>query len=207
MRFSNRLNAYQLRMLQRKDPAEYERLMAVRAENARKRAEAKASMVTGTCQICGRTIGAETGKIAHHGYKRPGEGWQTPSCMGARFLPYEQSRERIPVVVDMAKSALVSQESGLATLLALPAEFRILLDYSGRPLVEPKVVAKPEYFTCVTQLDEATSYGWHMKYRIGTYEQILSERISRAAKGIRDTKETITYLERRYDAWVPPKTA
>ena len=44
-----------------------------------------------TCQICGRQILAKNGKIAHHGYRRPGVGWQTGSCEGARCLPLEVS--------------------------------------------------------------------------------------------------------------------
>jgi len=49
-----------------------------------------------TCQICGRAIKAKNGIIAHHGYTRPGDGWQTTSCIGARELPYEKSRDVIP---------------------------------------------------------------------------------------------------------------
>lgn len=45
-----------------------------------------------TCQICGRSIKWKNGKIAHHGYKRPGEGWQTGSCEGAREMPLHMSR-------------------------------------------------------------------------------------------------------------------
>lgn len=44
-----------------------------------------------TCQICGRDIKAKSGKIAHHGYTRPGMGWQTGSCEGARHQPLELS--------------------------------------------------------------------------------------------------------------------
>lgn len=44
-----------------------------------------------TCQICGRKILAKNGKIAHHGYQRPGDGEQTQSCGGARHLPLEVS--------------------------------------------------------------------------------------------------------------------
>lgn len=45
-----------------------------------------------TCQICGRGIFAEGGVIAHHGYERPGWGYQTASCEGARALPFEVSK-------------------------------------------------------------------------------------------------------------------
>lgn len=45
-----------------------------------------------TCQCCGRGIFAATGLIAHHGYERPGDGYQTASCAGARELPFEVDR-------------------------------------------------------------------------------------------------------------------
>lgn len=48
-----------------------------------------------TCQVCGRGILAEGGVIAHHGYQRPGEGWQTPSCNGAREVPFEIARDAL----------------------------------------------------------------------------------------------------------------
>lgn len=48
-----------------------------------------------TCQCCAGRILAETGLIAHHGYQRPGTGWQTASCYGARELPFEVSRDAL----------------------------------------------------------------------------------------------------------------
>jgi hypothetical protein len=53
-----------------------------------------------TCQCCGRPILAETGQIAHHGYQRPGHGYQTQSCYGARHEPFEASRERLGQYID-----------------------------------------------------------------------------------------------------------
>jgi len=45
--------------------------------------------VRGECQVCGREYGASGGKVAHHGYRRPGGGFgQTRSCAGARGRPY-----------------------------------------------------------------------------------------------------------------------
>jgi hypothetical protein len=49
-------------------------------------------MLTTTCQICSRQIKASKGLIAHHGYERPGMGFQTTSCFGARRLPYEDEQ-------------------------------------------------------------------------------------------------------------------
>lgn len=62
--------------------------------------------ITTTCQICGRVIKANTGTIAHHGYQRPYEGFQTSSCYGAKYPPYEESRDRIPYVIDRLETSI-----------------------------------------------------------------------------------------------------
>lgn len=51
----------------------------------------QAAIDTTTCQICQRPIKSKNGLIAHHGYKRPGDGWQSASCCGARHEPLETS--------------------------------------------------------------------------------------------------------------------
>jgi hypothetical protein len=58
-----------------------------------------------TCQICGKAHQEVGGKIAHHGYQRPGDGYQTASCSGARELRYEISRDAIPPVRDAMADA------------------------------------------------------------------------------------------------------
>lgn len=57
--------------------------------------EAEKAKYARTCQICQRPIFAETGVIAHHGYRRPAQGWQTASCFGARYQSWEKSRSRL----------------------------------------------------------------------------------------------------------------
>jgi hypothetical protein len=59
-----------------------------------------------TCQCCGRGIFAATGLIAHHGYERPGHGWQTASCFGARHLPWEVSRDALGDLIRKLKLTL-----------------------------------------------------------------------------------------------------
>ena len=45
-----------------------------------------------TCPCCFRQIAVINGTMVHHGYKRPGSGWQTSSCVAAtRFAPLEIS--------------------------------------------------------------------------------------------------------------------
>lgn len=61
------------------------------------------------CQICEREIKAKSGLIAHHGYTRPhAQGWQTPSCMGARYRPYEVACDRLPAAIDAVAAHIAS---------------------------------------------------------------------------------------------------
>lgn len=53
-----------------------------------------------TCQVCGRAILSNTGMVAHHGYERPGMGFQTDSCDGARHLPIEASTKVLKSHID-----------------------------------------------------------------------------------------------------------
>ncbi len=64
-----------------------------------------------TCQICGREIKSKSGIIAHHGYTRPNIGWQTESCMGARELSYEKSRDVIPKAIQSIKNFIGLRKS------------------------------------------------------------------------------------------------
>lgn len=70
----------------------------------------KVSAHAKTCQICARAIHAGTGMIAHHGYERPGRGWQTASCMGARELPFEVSRDALGRWIESVKVWLVDAD-------------------------------------------------------------------------------------------------
>lgn len=46
----------------------------------------------GTCAICKRLLTVDSsGRLAYHGFRRPGEGFQTASCFGAKLPCYEVS--------------------------------------------------------------------------------------------------------------------
>jgi hypothetical protein len=65
--------------------------------------QAAREAATMTCQCCGSKFLANTGKMAHHGYERPGYGYQTASCMGARHLPFEVDRSQLGRLIDALK--------------------------------------------------------------------------------------------------------
>lgn len=62
--------------------------------------------VIGTCPCCSRGIAVTGGTMAHHGYERPGTGYQTDSCAGIRFKPLEVSSEGLAWLVETTQQHL-----------------------------------------------------------------------------------------------------
>ena len=108
-------------------------------EKARKQASAM------TCQCCGRQIFAQTGTIAHHGYERPGYGWQTASCMGAKYLPFEVDRARL---ADLILSLQQMIDDTANVIVKIKAE-KVKLAFSVETECEPYFVG---------------TYGRHQKF-------------------------------------------
>lgn len=86
------------------------------ANVAKREARKQAAM---TCQCCARKHLANGGVIAHHGYQRPYEGWQTASCMGARKLPFEIDRTQLAAMIVLLKQ---QKERMLTTRAAIENE-------------------------------------------------------------------------------------
>lgn len=69
--------------------------------------------VRGTCPCCFSTQAVRDGKMVHHGYQRPGEGFQTASCMGVRFKPFERSVKGTEAVIDNLSDRIALAEKDL----------------------------------------------------------------------------------------------
>jgi hypothetical protein len=69
-----------------------------------------------TCPCCFRDIAVTTKTMAHHGYQRPGEGWQTPSCPGVRFAPLEISNAGLIWIRDQTDERLADTAGLLKNL-------------------------------------------------------------------------------------------
>lgn len=70
------------------------------------------AVVKKTCPCCFRPIAVVREKMAHHGYTRPGQGWQTASCPGVRFKPLEVSSEGLEWLITTLRDRLkMVQES------------------------------------------------------------------------------------------------
>jgi hypothetical protein len=79
----------------------------------------------GTCQICLRQIGIGTGRVAHHGYQRPHEGWQTASCFGARYRSLEVACDALRPAIEQLNSRIDSLHGFVQAWRATPPTIEV----------------------------------------------------------------------------------
>ena len=140
------------------------------------------------CQICAREIKANTGLIAHHGYKRPhGYGFQTGSCEGSRHRPYEESRDAIPYAIERRERNRVATEQRISEMLTdPPAELTYKI---GRR--EGKV-GRPIGF-------DSSKEGYFGNPR--SYECNFWRIVNHNRRYVEQLVADVEYLQRRYDEW------
>jgi hypothetical protein len=151
-----------------------------------------------TCQCCGRGIFAATGTIAHHGYERPGGGYQTASCFGAKALPWEVSRNRLGELVTMLKRQLENQRASRSAVIAETGDVRHLYSVKGKFERESRTVwfnratfesvkaDKPEAFKVNPSAD---------------FEFYKTADVSGRDAAIKRTKADIVHFTARFDGW------
>ncbi len=72
--------------------------------------------VVKTCPCCFRQIAVRNDKMVHHGFERPGYGYQTQSCWGIRFAPLETSLEGLSWLIDLKTERLADRRDSLKKL-------------------------------------------------------------------------------------------
>lgn len=157
-----------------------------------------------TCQICARNIKANTGTIAHHGYQRPGSGWQSASCDGAKQLPYQVSRSFIPVVIERYKLHAANQEHLADEMLIKPTATITRHHISGRTGKEISTedfIKPPEFDPYVAVNSGARSFSF------STYENEFVKQYDAHRANVKDIAAAIDFLQNRYDNWVAPKVS
>jgi hypothetical protein len=87
-----------------------------------------------TCQCCARQVCARTGVIAHHGYRRPVEGWQSASCFGARHIPFEAARGRLGDLIDRLRFEMAGEERAVEDVEAERAPVVLTLPDRSKPI-------------------------------------------------------------------------
>jgi len=166
------------------------------------------------CQICGRMIKAPQGHptvekeedakiridgsetIAHHGYKRPHqEGWQTASCFGARYRPYELACDALPPAIQSVEAHIARRQDVLASLLANPpAQFDCERTDKWSGKTKKWTLMKPDDFTIETK-----------DYHMGDYISEFNNRRRRLERDIEASVATRDGLKERLKNWKAPK--
>jgi hypothetical protein len=146
----------------------------IAAEKAEKDRQSK------TCQICGRSIFAETGTIAHHGYERPFEGWQTASCNGAKRLPFEVSCEALKDHMAHFDAFTADIEAGLAEVVAerAPAIFSYKVGIYRHDKRQVTIELTRESFDAI-KAEHAKEMRQHSVYDFDSAKQRHIDRIER----------------------------
>lgn len=146
-----------------------------------------------TCQVCGRTIKAKSGVIAHHGYKRPQWGWQTTSCLGAKYEPYEVSCERLKEVMAEYQRFLENEEQSFQNFQDNPPATmtvqvrRSSWDKEGVETVyqRPDGFKRDSYACCIPR----------------TYENAYESKYYQWQDSIAGLKQQIAMMNHRLNSW------
>lgn len=151
-----------------------------------------AEIVRGTCQICCRPIGVATGIIAHHGYRRPHQGWQTASCAGAHYRSLEVACDALQPAIDALEVYARSCRADREKLLLTPPAELSRKDAYGRVA---RTYAKPDVF----DTSEKPAY-----YN-GGYESLFWGKVSSLNSHIRDATSDANLFRQRLAEWKPAK--
>lgn len=173
------------------------------ANAARKAARDKAAM---TCQCCASKILANKGVIAHHGYQRPGIGWQTSSCFGARHLPFEVDRETLGLLIKNLKARRVNmvehrrkieaEETSIRKSWEVPVrgEDGKVIYWMGRRKTETKHFDTTRAnFAELKAIREAAVYG--------DFDDLKTTYLNSRDFEIKNITDYINECQGRYDGW------
>lgn len=190
---------------------------ARKPESKTRREEIERAAHAMTCQICGRGILAEGGLIAHHGYERPGTGWQTGSCYGARRIPYEAGHDALDALIPGAQERWEDLREHRASVAREVApvvrhfEKRTGQYSRGREMVRTVAVeftretlpyayhfARPA-FDGISITNRGTVHG--MGKERAAFDHCKLAYLAECDGNIAQAKDWLAYLTKRRDAW------
>jgi len=160
-----------------------------------------------TCQICGRAIKSAKGLIAHHGYQRPGHGWQTGSCYGARHLPFEVSRDTLGLWIESVTAELesVTQRRSDIDNEEAPATFT----YTRRRGISRYGEDRETITVQVTRatFEVEAKDGEHAQafrqWGMYTFDKVKEQHVRVLDGRITALRHELEHQEKRYAAWKP----
>ncbi len=156
-----------------------------------------------TCQCCGGLYLANLGTVAHHGYRRPGQGWQTASCAGAKELPFEVSRDCLGNLITGLKSW---EASAVADRKAVEDDVKpVVLRYKDpadpvdswgkRPVRSFEVTSTTFAEAWAEKTDIFKSYGWT------DFGHLKAKDLADKDRAIAGVRREIKEQQARFDGW------
>lgn len=151
-----------------------------------------------TCQCCGRGIFAATGVIAHHGYERPGSGWQTASCPGARELPFEVSRDELGRLINHMRDREVDAVANMSAVANGLAPVVVTIpDHSKQ--YDARTCRRPTKTLEVTR-SNFTELGKEIR-SYTTFDALLKSDIDSRSRAIKSLRDEIAAQQARFNGW------
>lgn len=134
----------------------------------------------GTCGIClGLWMLDKAGNLVHHGYQRPGDGWQTDGCPGVKKPPYEKSTLALEEYVALLDPLLDDRRAVLARLESRPETVpNMLICLAPNQFVRPQI--GPEHYA---------------------YKRSLTKMIKKVKRDIRDLERERQKCQTRIEEW------
>lgn len=162
------------------------------------------------CQCCGRSILANLGTIAHHGYERPGHGWQTGSCMGAKELPFEVDRTALGRMIGFLRDRLARQEKHRAAIKAEkkpivyeyesqligPTQYQQFGRFTKWPVVKHSFDVTRESFEAFK-----AGPGSNSTYGVYEFDVYKARHLDFLGRSIKNLREHIAEEQARFDGW------
>ena len=127
-----------------------------------------------TCPCCFGRFALSKGKMVHHGFQRPGTGYQTESCFGFGYEPFERSNLGTLKIVEYLENILKEKE------LILPR------------MKEDKVILL---------LNEKTRKFFEVKLGDENFEKENNRRILEVERDIKVLKKDITFYNEKLKNW------
>lgn len=157
------------------------------------------------CQICNGLWVAENGVIAHHGYKRPGDGMQTASCFGAMHRPFEVSRDRVMDFITLNSRLRLYLLRRIQEL----QESDPVLDLAavwyetGHNKKNRNFKVTPETFDQVKEKVRQENEKWRPMFNANNYAELKEREIKMLRRDAADYAEVIKTFTKRYNDWKP----
>lgn len=178
----------------------------ISAEETAANAQARASRFAAGmhCQCCGKLFLANTGVMAHHGYQRPGGGWQTASCSGARFVPFEVSRAQLGSLIESLKAwkaraieARAATEAETLMVVLSFSDYSQKIGYGGR-MPSKTVMVSRENFEAIKAENEQ-SFRMTGRYN---FDEVKAKDLWKRDREIENVTAEISAQQKRYEGWV-----